>query len=134
MSPLDYDYRSICKTNTVPTSGGVYIFSEKGAPLGQYLYAGKSGNLRDRIGNQHGSVKESCDMLGMVMRERKRDAEEAKSWMSENCRVQWVEVEPKRLRAFVEDYTIAVLRPIWNHKKSRDVLVVEHAPALCLPL
>ena len=44
---LDYDQDLICSTNTVPTTGGLYLFSQKGAPLGEYLYAGKSKDLRN---------------------------------------------------------------------------------------
>ena len=115
---LDYDYELIRDTNTVPDSGGLYLFSQKDASVGEYLYAGKSANLRDRIGNQHLDMNVPSNMLGMVMRVHNLDKQQAKLWIRDNCRVRWVQVESRQLRAFAEDYMIAVLRPKWNHKMS----------------
>jgi hypothetical protein len=124
---VDYDCDSLRNANTIPAGGGLYLFSQKGAPLGEYLYAGKSAKLRKRIGYQHGRLKMPSDMLGMVMGELKLDEQQAKLWIRDNCLVQWFEVEPSRRRAFAEDYTIALLRPMWNHKMSQD------SPRGCAP-
>lgn len=119
---LEYDYEVIRNTNTIPPSGGLYLFSEKDAPAGEYLYAGKSANLRDRIGSQHLEIRVPSNLLGQVRRVKNLNEEQAKLWIRNNCRVQCLQVEKKRLRAFAEDYMIAVLRPLWNHKKSPDVI------------
>jgi excinuclease UvrABC nuclease subunit len=120
MQPIDYDYDLFCNTDTLPDGGGLYLFSQKDAPPATYLYAGKARNLRARIGRGHVGRKAANNMLATVRRKHKLDAKQAKLWIHKNCRIRWVQVESHRLRAFAEDYVIAVLRPEWNHKMSHD--------------
>lgn len=120
----------IRNTNVVPASGGLYVFSvKKRASVKKYLYAGKSDNLRARIGNQHLVANDRSIMLRMVMQEEKLEKQGAMLWIRNNCRLQWVLVEDTELRAFAEDYTIAVLQPMWNHRIAKG-LSSRRQPAL----
>jgi hypothetical protein len=102
----------------VPNCHGVYALSEIGAPVGEYLHAGRTEDgqdgLRGRM-NEHRNCSTSDDLLIKLKRYgRCQSIEEARIYIRKNCQAQWVQVEDLTQRIWLERYILALLQPIWS--------------------
>ena len=108
---------SFLNPDDVPTDPGLYAISFKTAGPGEYVHAGlaKVGGLKRRIWDDHCRFgNTSCDLVWVVMEERRIDRPTAKKWIGENCQVQWTtDVDPLLLR-WAEDFALSLLRPKWE--------------------
>ncbi len=105
----------------LPNRKGIYAISKRGAPVGEYLHAGrtKTQSLQHRILVQHftqGGDKARGDLVQKVQdRGHAMDKKGAQAWIRDNCLVQCVEEENDENRKWAEHYILSVLQPIWGH-------------------
>jgi hypothetical protein len=109
--PFDEALRS-----KLPVQHGLYAIYRTEATPGEVLRAGRTKTagegLRQRIYQNHLMGTQSGNLRAQLVRDRTcSDLEGAKSWIRENCVVQFVIVEDERLRTWAEHYMLGVLRP-----------------------
>ncbi len=98
----------------LPNLPGLYIISIKDGGEGEYLRAGRTdeGGLQQRIyrnhlmGNQKGNLRQQLIDAGKCP-----DLQRAKTWIKDNCQVQWIIVHDSALRKWAEHYILSILRP-----------------------
>ena len=106
------------RLSLVPKCHGVYAISEIGAPVGEYLHAGRTNNGRTGLYGRmsgHKSCSTSDDLLVKLKRRgRCQSIDEARIYIKNNCEAQWVVVERAEDRIWTEHYILALLKPIWG--------------------
>ncbi|MGB6633632.1 MAG: hypothetical protein WBE52_20500, partial [Terriglobales bacterium] len=86
------------------TSGGLYLIARKNNAIGQYLWAGKTKDLRRRVCSDHcsgGGDRARSDLIQKVIDKGLADTRQgAQSWIRTNCTVQWIPVADPDLRGW----------------------------------
>lgn len=83
------------------------------------LHAGKSGNLRSRIYDQHlhgGGQGAGSDLVQKVQdRGYAQNPADAQQWIINNCYVRWISIPfDDRFFTWAERRLLSVLQPIWG--------------------
>ena len=104
----------------VPDEPGLYVISQKGASTGEFLWAGKTNrSLRQRIcqnhlmGNQNGNLPHLLIGGGVC-----QDLNTAKSWIRDNCYVQFLVMGEDAIRSRAEHFMLSVIRPTYCDGKN----------------
>jgi hypothetical protein len=99
----------------LPDEPGLYVISQKSASTGDFLRAGKTNrSLRQRIcqnhlmGNQNGNLPQQLIGGGVC-----QDLHTAKSWIRDNCYVQFLVMKEDAIRSRAEHFMSSVIRPTY---------------------
>lgn len=99
---------------SLPEEHGVYRIFEDGADWTSSLRIGRTdtGGLKQRIyqnhfmGNQDGNIKAQLVKSGKF-----NNQEEAKNYLREKCKVQFIVIEDENERKWAEHFIISILQP-----------------------
>ena len=87
----------------------------KGASPGDFLRAGRSGDLRRRIYQNHLMGKQQGNLRSQLVGHSVcSDLEEAKQWIREYCVVQLLAVKSETALIWAEHFMLSVLRPRYS--------------------
>jgi hypothetical protein len=101
----------------LPEKHGVYAISVGSGEDTKFLWVGMTHKskrgLRRRVWEDHyKNPTDTSDLPKVLLRVQPAwRLGDAKRWITETCRVRWIEVEQKAVRAFFEHYATALLRP-----------------------
>jgi hypothetical protein len=116
VSSSSFDVDEHLSARMPANTGGVYLIARRGE-MGQYLWAGKSKDLRRRVCNDHrlgGGDRARSDLIQIVIdRGMVSTRTDAQSWIRTNCTVQWLVVADPALRGWAEHYVLSITQPIW---------------------
>ncbi|ODC01516.1 hypothetical protein A3197_03315 [Candidatus Thiodiazotropha endoloripes] len=99
----------------LPEAGGVYRICDVSNCENKILYAGLSGNLRDRLYRKHFMGNPKTSTLKRKLVGIKFDSPaEVKEYLRSSCEAQFCVIEDERLRRLAEQYIIALLQPPYN--------------------
>ena len=101
----------------LPEKRGVYAISVGSGEDTKFLWVGMTHKskrgLRRRVWEDHyKNPTNASDLPKVLLRVQPAwRLGDAKRWITETCRVRWIEVEQEAVRAFFEHYATALLRP-----------------------
>lgn len=111
--PYSFDERL---ENALPTEPGIYRILERGANWSSSLLVGRTKTTTDELryrvyrnqymGNHKGNIKAQLVKSG-----RFRDQDEAKKYLEEKCRVQFIVIEDENERKWAEHFILSILQP-----------------------
>jgi len=109
-----FDFDSTLSRN-LPREPGVYRIFEKEDPK-KAIYIGKSKNLQRRIVVNHyrGDKIFSTLKRKLIKGTDLTDEKAVMNYLSNECLVQFIEIEDKQLLTGFEHFSVAVLTPKWN--------------------
>ena len=103
-------------TKSLPRTGGVYRVCKRGQSGIATIYVGKSKNLRRRVHGDHllGDRVASTLKRKLIRDTPCEDEADVKQFLTDNCCVQYIEIEEERERTWFEHFAVAMLRPPCN--------------------
>lgn len=110
------------KPSKLPTSGGIYIITDRRVLENEIIYyIGVSGNLQQRIYNNHlmGPVT-NARLKNYLVNDQSPGAihiinkELAKDFIKDNCKVRWILEDDFKMRAYIEGYLTGLLKPMYG--------------------
>ena len=100
----------------LPRTGGVYRIVEGSGNEDRTLYVGQSKDLRKRNyrNHFHGPNRRSTFRRKLLVSSKCQDDHQIHEYLSNECSLQYIEIEDKREKHLFEHFAIAGLRPVYN--------------------
>lgn len=101
--------------SALPARPGLYAISVREAAAGEFLRAGRAGDLQQRVyqnhlmGNQTGNLRSQLVRDGVCA-----SLEEAKTWIRTHCLVQFAVIQDEAERRWGEHIMLSLLRPRYS--------------------
>lgn len=115
--------------SALPKAHGLYVITKENETKYEYVHVGvtkekRKDGLYGRIWLDHFMRGNSnSDLLQKVQDIRKVSKDEARPWITEQCRVQWLVQTNQELRYWVENCAQSLLRPSWSFLGNDEGLI-----------
>ncbi|MCR8641452.1 GIY-YIG nuclease family protein [Paenibacillus sp. N1-5-1-14] len=117
---LNSEPTDLSNRKSIPTTGGVYIFSSIDDK--QIIYIGQAGNIRGRVFNSHLYEMRISSFRGALLGLKKNQLhtpvvernEDLNLYILENYHLRYKEVNDTIIRGCLESYLIGLLKPKYS--------------------